>query len=137
VRRTVRGLSAALSARTSGSHVRFVSTGTHSGSRTNRTDKFFPIGVSALPDTAFQLASRRPSCASVRRVRLGVPGHQLAIRPLVRSRGDSTLAPRGHPEGRPIVRRLRRSACASPQNQHTLPMLAWQLVKPKAPYCLM
>jgi hypothetical protein len=90
--------------------------------------KFFPIRVSALPDTAFQLASRRPSCASVRRVRLGVPGHQLAIRPLVRSRADSTLAPRGHPEGRPIVRRLRRSACAlrrsacaSPQNQHTLP----------------
>jgi hypothetical protein len=38
------GLSAELSAGTSGSQVRFVSTGTHSWSRTNRTDKFFPMG---------------------------------------------------------------------------------------------
>jgi hypothetical protein len=56
VRRTVRGLSAALSARTSGSHVRFVSTGTHSGSRTNRTDKFFPIGCPLVRTRRFRLA---------------------------------------------------------------------------------
>jgi hypothetical protein len=56
VRRAVRGLSAALSARTSGSHVRFVSTGTHSGSRTNRTDKFFPIGCPLVRTRRFRLA---------------------------------------------------------------------------------
>src|SRR5262245_28443845 len=50
-------LSAELSARTSGLHVRFVSTGTYSWSRTNRTDKFFPIRVSACPETASQLAN--------------------------------------------------------------------------------
>jgi hypothetical protein len=82
VRRTVRGLSAALSARPSGSHVRFVSTGTHSGSRTNRTDKFFPIGCPLVRTRRFSSRAGDP------RVLLSV-----FVRP-----GEArrfTLAPRG------------------------------------------
>jgi hypothetical protein len=51
------GLRVELSARTSGSHVRFVSTGTHSWSRTNRTDKFFPIGCPLVRTRRFSWRS--------------------------------------------------------------------------------
>jgi hypothetical protein len=54
------GLRVELSARTSGSHVRFVSTGTHSWSRTNRTDKFFPIGCPLVRKRRFSWRSGSP-----------------------------------------------------------------------------
>jgi hypothetical protein len=54
------GLRVELSARTSGSHVRFVSTGTHSWSRTNRTDKFFPIGCPLVRKRRFSWISGSP-----------------------------------------------------------------------------
>jgi hypothetical protein len=97
VRRTVRGLSAPRSARISGSHVRFVSTGTHSWSRTNRTDKFFPIGCPLVRTRRFSWRSGRPSpaSASVRLVRFG-------------EAGDSPSRPPPAPGASDHARRLRR-----------------------------
>jgi hypothetical protein len=65
--------------------------------------------VSACPDTAFQLASRPALvcfCPS-----LSAPGKP----------GDSPSRPAGVGAPGGHARRLRRSMCASPPNQHTLP----------------
>jgi hypothetical protein len=86
--------------------------------------------VSACPETAFQLAIRQPSSASHALVHLGVPGISSPCGPLVRSRVRRLdLAPRGPPEGRPIVRRTRRSACTSPQDQRTPSGGSWSAIR--------
>jgi hypothetical protein len=108
------GLSAELSARTSGSHVRFVSTGTHSWSRTNRTDKFFPIGCPLVRTRRFSSAIRQPWCASVR---------------LCPPRGSPAIHPRApRAPGRQAVTFAGSAAhCARHRQTSTLSrMLAWQ-----------
>jgi hypothetical protein len=72
------GLSAELSAGTSGSQVRFVSTGTHSWSRTNRTDKFFPMGVrlSASGGNSRSIWSRTARIVGLEPIRVSMAPHR-------------------------------------------------------------